>query len=100
MKISENEFGKACTFSYNYFFQTEIEMVNKVIPGTHLDGQNELAIKDSSGGVLWKKSFEIGSNDDQVSLIFFQLINSFLPFKLFKAIHYCNFLIYVNVGNV
>ena len=55
-------------------------MVNKIIPGTNLEGQNELTIKDSDGGVLWKKSFEIGSNDHQVSLIFVHLINSFQLF--------------------
>ena len=60
-----------------FFFQTEIEMVNKIIPGTHLEGLNELTIKDNGGGVLWKKSFEIGSNDHQVTLIFVHLINSF-----------------------
>ena len=79
-------------------------MVNKIIPGTNLEGQNELTIKDSDGGVLWKKSFEIGSNDHQVSLIFVHLINSFQLFriglKLFQATHCFDFLIYVNVGNV
>ena len=59
-------------------------MVNKIIPGTHLEGQNELTIKDSGGGVLWKKSFEIGSNDHQVSLIFVQLINSFQLFRIYS----------------
>ena len=57
-------------------------MVNKIIPGTHLEGENELTIKDSGGGVLWKKSFEIGSNDHQVSLIFVNLINSFQLFRI------------------
>ena len=42
-------------------------MVNKIIPGTHLEGPNELIIKDNSGKILWKKSFEIGSSDNQVS---------------------------------
>ena len=41
-----------------------------MIPGTHLEGPNELAIQDNKGNVLWKKSFDSVGNDHQVCAIY------------------------------
>ena len=41
-----------------------------MIPGTHLEGPNELTIQDNKGNVLWKKLFDSVGNDHQVCAIY------------------------------
>ena len=41
-----------------------------MIPGTHLEGPNELMIKDNNGNMLWKKSFYSENKDHQVGFYF------------------------------